>query len=213
MLTKFILTTLAAAVPAIALTQNHTQNFSQIVQKIKDDTYNYGGDWAIKHAERIIKLVEVIADKNEYDLEIITIAAYLHDWGAYTNWKKDNIQHYDRSVEVAKEYLSNFDLSDCHINKILQCIKYHHSIKENSCIESKLFTDADALDLLGVVGFARIFAMWPKDLKNGIHWVKKWREDESKLLYFAKSKELAQKRIEETDELIRKFEEETLGLF
>jgi len=69
-------------------------------------TEKYGGNWGIKHAKRLLHMVPVLADGREYDEEAIWLAAYLHDWGGYAAWAKPGMEHYDRSAEVARDFLA-----------------------------------------------------------------------------------------------------------
>lgn len=176
-------------------------------------TQEYGGDWAICHAGRILHWVEILAEGKPYDKEAVWVAAHLHDWGGYPAWIQEGIEHYDRSREVAEAFLRERNCPDPFRDKVLEIIQCHHGGPAERSFESCLFTDADALDLLGVVGTLRIFCMVPRNLKGAIMAVQRFREMSLKAITFEKSKEIAQERVEETDYLLKKFDEETFGIY
>lgn len=180
------------------------------VAKLTDE---YGGDWGVKHAERLIHLVETLAEGQTYDREVVWLAAYLHDWGGYQPWIMPGIEHYDRSVEVVRGFLTERECPDDVMGRVLECIQFHHGGTEDRSIESRLFTDADALDLLGVAGFARCFSMAHRNLQGGIGLVRKYRDLSVSAISTDKGRELAAARIEETDSLIRGFEEELFAIY
>jgi uncharacterized protein len=176
-------------------------------------THEHGGDWGVKHSERLLHLASILADGREYDAESLWLAAYLHDWGGWQAWAKPGVEHYDRSVEVAREFLTDRGCPKPLMELVLECIAFHHGGSPDRSFESVLLTDADALDLLGIVGAARTFAMNPRDIRGGFEWVKRWRDRCTAAITLAKTLELAAKRIEETDRFIAAFEEETFGIF
>lgn len=176
-------------------------------------TLEYGGNWGIKHTERLLHLVPMLAEGREYNEEAVWIAAYLHDWGGYAAFYNPEVQHYDRSADVAREFLTERDCPEELKELVIECIANHHGGDPDRGIESRLLTDADALDLLGIVGAARTFAMNARDIKGGYDWVKKWRETCLAAITMPKTKELAAVRVAETDDFLRSFEEETFGLF
>lgn len=176
-------------------------------------TQDYGGNWGIKHTERLLHLVPILADGQDYNEEAVWIAAHLHDWGGYQPWIKPDVQHYDRSAEVARDFLTERGCPDELKELVIECIACHHGGDPNRSFESRLLTDADALDLLGIVGAARTFALNSRDIKGGYEWVKKWRATCLAAITLPKTKELAAVRVAETDEFLRVFEDETFGLF
>lgn len=176
-------------------------------------TLEYGSEWGINHSKRLIRLVSIIAEDKAYNEEAIWLAAYLHDWGGYQKWIVPGVEHYTRSREVAEEFLTTHSYPNDLKLLVLECIEYHHGGDPNRSFESRLFTDADALDLLGVVGTLRCFAMSPRSLKGGYVIAQKFRDMSIAAITLDKTKELAAIRIEETDQLLEKFEEETFGIF
>ena len=173
----------------------------------------YGGQWGINHTRRLLRLVAIIGEGQTYDADVIWLAAYLHDWGAYAPWAQKGVDHALRSKQVAETFLTERGYPDSLKARVLECIEFHHSGKPDRSIESILLSDADALDFLGVVGFARDFARNPKDLRKGYETTKEHRTRLAKTILLDKSKEMAAKRIAEMEQLYAAFEEETFGNF
>lgn len=176
-------------------------------------TQEYGLDWGMNHTKRLLHLIPILAEGREYNEEAVWLAAHLHDWGGYAAFAKPGVEHYDRSVEVVREFLSEHDCPEDLKALVLECIQYHHGGDPNRSIESILLTDADVLDLLGVGGFARCFGLAPRSVKTGVALVKKYRDGGIKAMTLPKTKELAAERIKETDDLLKKLDEELFGLY
>ncbi len=176
-------------------------------------TREYGGDWGVNHARRLLHMVWILAEGRDYNEEAIWLAAHLHDWGGYGKWVVPGVEHEVRSKQVAEQFLPENGF-DPELNRlVLECIEFHHGGSPDRSFESILLADADALDLLGVVGTLRIFAMCPRNLRAGYEATRRFRERELAAICLEKTRELAAERLAETDDLLRRFEEETFGYF
>lgn len=176
-------------------------------------TRDYGGNWGVNHSERLLHLIDMLGRDISYDQEVIWLAAYLHDWGGYEKWAVPGVWHADRSREVADKFLSEQGLSEDKKQLVLECIEFHHGGPENRSIESILFANADALDLLGALGMLRIFAMNPRSLRNGYEAAKRYREMSVAAITLDSAQEMASERLAETDKLLELFEKESFGIF
>jgi uncharacterized protein len=176
-------------------------------------TQEYGGDWGVNHSKRLLHLVSILGEGMDYNEEAVWLAAHLHDWGGYQPWVQQGVEHDVRSTEVAREFLSQNGFDEELSALVLECISCHHGGSPDRSIESILLTDADALDLLGVVGTFRACCMVPRNLKGAYEAVKMWRDRETAAITLEKTKELAEKRVEETNQLLETFVEESFGIF
>jgi uncharacterized protein len=176
-------------------------------------TEEYAGEWGINHTRRLLHLISIIGEGTQYNQEIVWLAAHLHDWGAYSPWVQSGVDHALRSRQVAQEFLTERGAPEELIQPVLESIESHHLGDPNRRIEAILLSDADALDFLGVVGILRDFAKKPKDLREAYNTVKKRREKIPHMICLEKTKELAQKRIQEMDTILNTFEQETNGYF
>jgi len=176
-------------------------------------TEEYGGEWGINHTKRLLRIISDIGEGFQYNNEVITVSAYLHDWGGYAKWIKPDVDHALRSKQVAEEFLKAKECDKDFMNHVLECIEYHHSATDKNSMEAILLSDADALDFLGVLGVLRDFAKNPKDLRKAYETVKGRRDKLPKRLLLPKALEIAEKRVKLMDELLKEFEEESYGLF
>lgn len=172
-----------------------------------------GGEWGINHTKRLMKLVDMIADGEEYNDEVIWMTAHMHDWGAYGEWYQEDIDHVERSLQVVEPYLREREYPDELIAQILDCIANHHSENSDLSREALLFRDADAVDFLGVVGVMRNFSRNPKDLRKGFRAALAKRQKLPGILVYRKAREMAEKRVVEMDNILALFESESWGFY
>lgn len=176
-------------------------------------TEEYGGQWGLNHSKRLLENISEIGEGLQYDHEAVTLAAYLHDWGAYTQWMKPEVDHSVRSRQVAEEFLTGNGCENHIKDLVLECIEYRHTAAAGNSIEAVLLSDADALDFLGVVGILRDFSKNSKDLRNAYTSIKSRREKLPERIILEKSRRISHERIEIMDELLKEFEKETYGFF
>ncbi|MFP4116333.1 MAG: HD domain-containing protein [Candidatus Aenigmatarchaeota archaeon] len=123
------------------------------LEKIKDfakkhlEKNDRGHGW--QHTRRVLKLCEKINEEEGADLEVLRIAALLHDIGHH----KDKDRHAAISAELAEEVLENYDKRE----EVLHCIRTHRFSDDRKAetLEAKILQDADRLDAMGAVGVAR----------------------------------------------------------
>lgn len=176
-------------------------------------TEEHGGSWGINHTRRLLHLIDLIAQDIPYDREIVWAAAHLHDWGGYSPWAKDGVDHVVRSLEVVESFLKERNVPDDFRAKVIECIEFHHNSGPNKSNESILLRDADVLDFLGVVGVLREFSKNPKEMKKAFVSSRNRREKLAKVVQLPKAKEIATSRIKEMDELFRAFESQSFGCY
>ena len=115
-----------------------------------------GHDWF--HIERVWKLSKKIAETEDCDLEVVELAALLHDIADPKFHDGDETV----ALKVSREFLENQQTSENVIEKVLFIIK-NISFKnraeapENLPVELKIVQDADRIDAIGAIGVARTF--------------------------------------------------------
>ena len=121
-------------------------------------------DWS--HVERVRSLANFIGAKEGADLEIIEIAALLHDIGRKKEFTCKGVRsdgkrfcHALEGAKEAKRILVNFDIKKEQLENIIHCIYAHRFRNEQipETLEAKVLFDADKLDSIGAVGVARDF--------------------------------------------------------
>ncbi len=176
-------------------------------------TEEYGGPWAINHTRRLLQLISMIGEGQQYNAKVLWLAAHLHDWGGYARWTQEGVNHAVRSKQVAEVFLKERGYRENLTSLVLECIEHHHSGDPNRSIEAILLSDADALDFLGVVGVLRDFSKKPRDLREGYETTCKRKEKVPPKICLDKSKEIAAKRIQEMNELLAAFVRDSFGYF
>ncbi len=176
-------------------------------------TEEYGGVWGINHTRRVLHLTSLIGEGWTYNADAVWLAAHLHDWGAYGKWVQPGVDHALRSKQVAEAFLGERgcpeDLKEC----VLECIEFHHQAAPGRSLEAMLLFDADALDFLGVVGILREASRNPKDLRKAYNAARKRRQDLPPMLNLPRSKEVAARRVQQMDETLALFEQDSFSCF
>lgn len=115
-------------------------------------------DW--DHTLRVWKLCEHIGEKENADMEILELAAVLHDIGRE---KQDDcngkICHAEEGAKMAREILEKEGLDSQKIDKVVHCIETHRFRKKRTSqsVEARVLFDADKLDSIGAIGIGRAF--------------------------------------------------------
>ncbi|MBN1904276.1 MAG: HD domain-containing protein [Deltaproteobacteria bacterium] len=115
-------------------------------------------DWY--HTKRVYDLCMRIGKVEGADLDILGIAAYLHDIGRpFQDRAKGRICHAEKGAELAAEILKKLTIPDAGRKNIIHAIRTHRFRGKNipETIEAKVLFDADKLDSIGAVGIGRAF--------------------------------------------------------
>lgn len=115
-------------------------------------------DW--EHSLRVYNLCMRIGQAEGADMEVLKIAAYLHDVGrSHQDESKGTICHAEKGAEIATELLDKYPISTGQKVNILHCIRSHRfrGNREPATLEAKILFDADKLDSIGAIGIARAF--------------------------------------------------------
>lgn len=97
------------------------------------------------------------------DLEILVVAAYLHDLGTF---QKVSHRHGPLSAKLAEPVLEEMQFPVEKRAKILHAIRVHDttfSVKDRNTLESQILYDADKSESFGVIGVLRyILILYPQ---------------------------------------------------
>lgn len=109
------------------------------------------------HTLRVLKNAERIAEAEGARLEIVQLAALLHD----VDDRKLSPETYE-SQGNARRFLKSEGVDDESVNQICQIIREvsfsANGSSASSSLEGKCVQDADRLDAIGAIGIARAFA-------------------------------------------------------
>lgn len=121
------------------------------------------------HIERVVTNALKIGRKENADLFLVELSAWLHDVGDY----KLN-GGIDKSTEQITIILSGLNISKDILNKVIEIVSQvsFSKGKKAESMEAKVVQDADRLDAIGAMGVARTFAFGgskQRELHNPIH--------------------------------------------
>ena len=108
--------------------------------KFKDTVWNY-------HILPVVKHSLTLGKKFRADLEILELAALLHDYAAIIKSGKLYKNHHLQGAELAEEILRPLNYPEDKIKCIKECIKSHRGsvIISKKNIEAKILASADAM--------------------------------------------------------------------
>lgn len=139
-----------------------------------------GHDWF--HIERVFNNTKLIADEEDVDILVVSLAALLHDIA--------DSKFYDGDETIgpkkARQFLFNQNVDSVIIEHVIAIIE-HMSFKNSfdsdnkfSSLEMSVVQDADRLDAIGAIGIARCFnyggfknrALYNPDIKPNLNMTK-----------------------------------------
>jgi uncharacterized protein len=134
--------------------------FKEIEQEARNILLNTrkSHDW--EHTLRVYNLCLKIASVEKADLDVLKLAAILHDVGREEEDKvKGDICHAELGSKIAFQILKKYNVDQFIINKVCHCIETHRfkGNKKPESAEAKILFDADKLDAIGAIGLARAF--------------------------------------------------------
>ncbi len=191
--------------------------FEAMIDDLKRKTKEYCGTWGYAHCQRVKRHILELGASKQYNEELLEIALWLHDWGAYPTFLEQGRDHVEKSLEVAAAYLGeralNQGLSQSQIKHILECIEVHHSGSEVNSIEAILLGDADRLDMLGIVGVMRDFSRNPKEMRTAYETAMNRAKTYPSEMILKSARGLAEQRSAEMLRLLKAFEEQCENIF
>jgi uncharacterized protein len=115
-------------------------------------------DW--EHTLRVFSLCERLGPAEKADMDVLRVAAYLHDIGrAHQDSTFGSVCHAEKGAEMARPIVNELPLSEDRKANIVHCIRSHRF--RGNCRpetrEAKVLFDADKIDAIGAVGVARAF--------------------------------------------------------
>ncbi|MBN1622708.1 MAG: HD domain-containing protein [Endomicrobiales bacterium] len=134
--------------------------FKQVEKKVKQilNSYKYSHGW--EHTERVYSMAVHIGRKEKADLDVVKLAALLHDIArSYEDKSNGKICHAQKGAQISRRILEKLKVDKEKINSVVHCIQVHRfrkSLRKDS-LEAKVLFDADKLDSIGAVGIGRAF--------------------------------------------------------
>jgi len=131
------------------------------IRRIAHDHFagaTFSHDW--EHTERVYRLCMHIGAIEGADLQVLAMAAFLHDIGrAHQDRARGSVCHAEVGSRIAREILGGFDIPQDKKDNVIQCVLTHRYRNTHvpETLEAKCLFDADKLDAIGAVGIARAY--------------------------------------------------------
>lgn len=178
-------------------------------------TLEAGEEWAVSHAERLLVLIEQIGADIPYDEDVIELAAYMHDWGAFPRYIQKDVEHAVRSRQIVEaEILPQLDLTSAQKDILLEAIELHdyRDMRPPQSKEALLLREADMLEFLGMIGMAREFARGPKNVETCYKRIRSRQYGIQGRFTLPRAQQIAQVRLERMETSLQWLNEESFGV-
>ncbi len=178
----------------------------EILSTSEKQSLSHRWDHLYRVMRRAVSLVEKC--KCEVDLEVLKIAALLHDIDQPFDRKEE---HVERSLRKAREILLSIDYP--RVEEVLDVIKQHSTEGEEKprSMEAKILFDADKLDGVGAIGVARVFIFCGQrglTPVEAINWYKSKIEKAMKLMQTEIGKKEAEEKLKYVLEFFERYSRE-----
>jgi uncharacterized protein len=178
-------------------------------------THEVGENWAVAHARRLLELIKQIGADLPYDVQIMELAAYMHDWGAFPKYIQKGVEHAVRSRQVVSsmEILPYLNLAAEQKVILLETIELHdyRDPRLPQSNEALLLREADMLEFLGMIGMARDFARGPKNVETCYKRILSRRYGIQGRFTIPAAQKIAQVRLERMEQSLGWLLEESFG--
>jgi HD superfamily phosphodiesterase len=178
-------------------------------------TMEVGEDWAVAHAKRLIELVKLISVDIPYDSDVMGLATYMHDWGAFPKYAQKDVEHAVRSRQVVEsDILPCLNLTADQKDILLETIELHdyRDMRPTKSNEALLLREADMLEFLGMMGMAREFARGPKNVGTCYKRILSRRYGIQNRFTLPRAQEIAKVRLERMETSLGWLVEESFGV-
>jgi HD superfamily phosphodiesterase len=191
------------------------ETFCYTLEDILQMTSQVGEDWAVAHARRLIELVKQIGSEIPYDAQLIELAAYMHDWGAFPKYIQKDVEHAVRSRQVVEaEILPQLELTPTQKEVLLEAIDLHdyRDPRPPQSREALLLREADMLEFLGMIGMAREFARGPKNVETCYKRILSRRNGIQGRFTLPRAQEIARLRLDRMETGLQWLRNESFGV-
>ena len=141
-------------------TSSMTPQLDDIKDFAKRHLTNSRGSHAWDHTLRVYNLCMHIGRVEGADLEVLKIAAYLHDVARpLQDQSRGILCHAEKGAEMARALLKDYPISEDRKANVIHCILSHRfrGNRPPKTLDARVLFDADKLDSIGAIGVARAF--------------------------------------------------------
>lgn len=191
------------------------ETVSLALDEIVQMTLDVGEDWAVAHAKRLLELVQQIGENLPCDPQVMKLAVYMHDWGAFPMYIQKDVEHAVRSRQVVESaILPYLNLTTDQKERLLEAIELHdyRDMRPTKSNEALLLREADMLEFLGMIGMAREFARGPKNVETCYKRIISRRDAIQTRFTLPHAQEIAKIRLERMETCLGWLIEESFGV-
>jgi uncharacterized protein len=191
----------------------------------KDELHAFLGEfphpaWGSSHSRRVYELALRIAAQEgmAVDPDCLYAAAHLHDLGALEPYRREGVDHTERSLEAAPTILGQIGFDPDRTERVMGCIRGHmYYAQPENWPEDLVFHDADTLDFMGDIGIARMLSIvgdddWTPDLRSTLDLLRRFRLELPEALATASARFVGEARRAEMEAFLEGVSEATDGL-
>jgi uncharacterized protein len=112
------------------------------------------------HILRVYRNARFIGEREGADIEVLLLAALLHDAGSGSKMAKGaKAESVSRSLNIVEDFLIKKGIAEGVRKKVLYAIEVHSFSRGivPATLEARVLQDADRLDAMGAIGIARVF--------------------------------------------------------
>jgi len=192
-------------------------------QKWKQEVYQFAtanlqhSAWGVEHYERNYHTSKriALAENIILDEDVLFAASFLHDMGVFKPYVIAGAEHSKTASDNIEKILNPTDFPKdkiADVKAIILAHMFYADVGQNKM--AAIFHDADTLDFLGSIGVARIISIttrddWATDLKTAIETIEGFNVDLPSKLIFESSKDIAKKRVKESNVFIEALKQES----
>ncbi|BAD84669.1 metal-dependent phosphohydrolase, HD superfamily [Thermococcus kodakarensis KOD1] len=188
----------------------------ETVREFAKSFFDREGTHGFSHVERVFNLCMHIGKEEGADLEVLALAALLHDIARPLEDSGKVEDHALEGARIARRYLRSLGYPEDKVEAVAHAIEAHRFSRgpEPATLEAKILSDADKLDAIGAVGIARVF-MYSGEHGRGIDASIKHFEEKilklKDLMYTETARKMAEERHRFTEEFIERLRREIEG--
>lgn len=141
------------------ITDEESLRLIERTREFAEHFFEREGTHGFSHVERVFNLCMHIGREEGADLEILALAAILHDVARPLESAGKVEDHAAEGARIARHYLRSLGYPEEKVEAVVHAIEAHRFSRDPKprTLEAKILSDADKLDAMGAIGIARVF--------------------------------------------------------
>jgi uncharacterized protein len=139
-----------------------------VEEECKKPTSHYGYEPYLFHFVPMHTYAKMLAEKMNADVEVVEIAAWLHDIGSIMYGREN---HHMTGADIAEKKLKELNYPENRIERVKMCIVSHRGSVQmrKESTEAQIIADADAMSIFNNIGgiFKAAFSYENKNQEEG----------------------------------------------